>query len=81
MEYRPEGFIYSTDTNSRYLADIDGLTKAMEKGIILEGKVVLCTSSHDLIVELPCAKGIINREEGKEKERERGSRYKGRKDP
>ena len=64
MEYRPEGFIYSTDSNSRYLADIDGLTKAMEKGIILEGKVVLCTSSHDLIVELPCAKGIINREEG-----------------
>ncbi|MBO7474819.1 MAG: S1 RNA-binding domain-containing protein, partial [Ruminococcus sp.] len=64
MKYRPEGFLYNTDSNSRYLADIDGLTKAMEKSIILEGKVTLCTSSHDLIVELPCAKGIISREEG-----------------
>ena len=35
MEYRPEGFLYSTDSNSRYLADTDGLTKAMENGIIL----------------------------------------------
>ena len=64
MEYRPEGFIYSTDSNKRYLSDTDGLSEAMKKGVILEGKAVLCTSSHDLIIDLPCAKGIIRREDG-----------------
>jgi hypothetical protein len=41
-----------------------GLTEAMEKGIILEAIAVMCTSSHDLMITLPCANGIIPREEG-----------------
>ena len=64
MEFRPEGCLYDSPSNQRYISTVEGLTEAMKKGIILEAKAILCTGSHDLIVELPCAKGIIPREEG-----------------
>jgi len=64
MEFRPEGCIYDSISNQRYLSSIEGLTAAMEKGVILEAKAVLCTSCHELIIDLPCGKGIIPREEG-----------------
>ncbi|SFW16230.1 S1 RNA-binding domain-containing protein [Ruminococcus flavefaciens] len=64
MEFRPEGCLYDSPSNQRYISTAEGLTEAMEKGIILEAKAILCTGSHDLIVELPCARGIIPREEG-----------------
>lgn len=64
MEFRPEGCLYDSPSNQRYISTAEGLTEAMEKGIILEAKAILCTGYHDLIVELPCAKGIIPREEG-----------------
>lgn len=64
MEFRPEGCIYDSPSNQRYISSAEGLAEAMEKGIILEAKAILCTGSHDLIVELPCARGIIPREEG-----------------
>lgn len=64
MDYRPEGCIFETESNQKYIATAEGLSEAMNKGIILEAKVKLCTSSHDLVIELPCAKGIVSREEG-----------------
>ncbi|WP_028515497.1 S1 RNA-binding domain-containing protein [Ruminococcus flavefaciens] len=64
MEFRPEGCLYDSPSNQRYISSAEGLAEAMEKGIILEAKAILCTGSHDLIVELPCARGIISREEG-----------------
>lgn len=64
MEFRPEGCLYDSPSNQRYISSAEGLAEAMEKGIILEAKAILCTGSHDLIVELPCARGIIPREEG-----------------
>ncbi len=64
MEFRPEGCIYDSPSNQRYISSAEGLAEAMEKGIIIEAKAILCTGSHDLIVELPCARGIIPREEG-----------------
>lgn len=64
MNYRPEGSIFETAANQRYISSAEGLSEAMEKGIILEAKAVLCTNSHDLMIELPCAKGIIRREDG-----------------
>ena len=64
MEFRPEGCLYDSPSNQRYISSAEGLSEAMEKGIILEAKAILCTGSHDLIVELPCARGIIPREEG-----------------
>lgn len=64
MEFRPEGCIYDSAENQNYISSPEGLSEAMEKGIILEARAVRCTSRHDLIVELPCAKGIIPRNEG-----------------
>lgn len=64
MEFRPEGCLYDSPSNQRYISSAEGLAEAMEKGIIIEAKAILCTGSHDLIVELPCARGIIPREEG-----------------
>ena len=59
MDYRPEGCIFNSVSNQRLISSYEGLAEAMEKGIILEAKAILCTSAHELIVELPCAKGII----------------------
>ena len=64
MEFLPESCIYDSTENQRYISSSEGLSEAMEKGIILEAYAVRCTSSHDLIIELPCAKGIIPRNEG-----------------
>lgn len=64
MNYNPEGYIFNTFSNQKYISSPEGLSEAMDKGIILEAKAVLCTNSHDLIIDLPCAKGIIFREEG-----------------
>lgn len=61
-EYRPEGSLFRTATNQKYISTLDGLTEAMEKGIILEARAAVCDSSHNLIVDLPCAGGIIYRE-------------------
>ena len=64
MVYKPEGTIYGTSFNQKYISSAESLSEAMYKYITLEGKVILCTSSHDLIVDLPCGRGIILREEG-----------------
>lgn len=64
MNYKPEGCLYNTAENQYYISSAEGLTEAMKSDIILEARVSVCTGSHDLIVNLPCAKGIIEREEG-----------------
>lgn len=61
--YRPEGYIIDTQENKAYLSSKEGLKRAMEDGVILEAKAKMCTSSHDLIVTLPCIKAIMPREE------------------
>ena len=64
MIYKPEGSLYATDSNMKLISSADGLKEAMSKEIILEARVSVCDSSHNLIVDLPCGKGIIPREEG-----------------
>ena len=64
MNYRPEGCLYRTAENQRYISTADGLREAMKKGLILEARAAVCSSSHDLIVELPCGEGVIPRDEG-----------------
>lgn len=64
MNYRPEGCLFKTAENQRYISTVEGLTEAMEKGIILEARAAVCDSSHNLIVDLPCASGTILREDG-----------------
>lgn len=63
-EYKPEGSLFRTAANQKYISSLDGLTEAMERGIILEARAALCDSSHNLIIDLPCADGIIYRENG-----------------
>lgn len=62
--YRPEGCLYKTALNQKLISTPEGLAEAMEKGIILEARAVVCDSGHNLIAELPCGKAIIPREEG-----------------
>lgn len=64
MDYRPEGYRFKTAENQRYIATLEGLTEAMRQGIILESRAAVCSGGHDLIVDLPCAQGIIPRNEG-----------------
>ncbi len=62
--FKPEGCLFRTAANQKYISTLDGLTEAMEKGMILEARASLCDNSHNLIVDLPCAEGIIYRENG-----------------
>lgn len=64
MNYKPEGSLFRTAENQRYISSVEGLNEAMEKGIILEARVSVCDSSHNLIIDLPCGKGVIPRTEG-----------------
>lgn len=64
MNYRPEGCLFRTAENQRYISTVEGLTEAMRRGVILEARAAMCDSSHDLVIDLPCASGVIPREEG-----------------
>lgn len=64
MNYRPEGFLFRTIENQKLISTADGLKEAMKRDLILEARVTMCNSNHDLIVELPCGEGIIPRNDG-----------------
>lgn len=63
-KYYPEGKLISQISNKQTVHSIQGLYEAKEKGIILEAKAVMCDTDHNLLVDLPCCKGIIPRFEG-----------------
>ncbi|MGN0620467.1 MAG: S1 RNA-binding domain-containing protein [Porcipelethomonas sp.] len=63
-KYRPEGSLINTEENRRLTATSAGLYEAMASEAILEGRVSVCDSGHNLIVDLPAMKGIIPRIEG-----------------
>lgn len=62
-KYKPEGFIIDTPENKEYMQNLQSLEYAMNAGIILESRVSLCDSEHNLIVDLGKYKGIIHRNE------------------
>ena len=59
--YLPEGCLINTAENIRLTGSIAGLHEAMTSGKILEGRAALCDSEHNIIVDLPCIKGINKR--------------------
>ncbi len=64
--YLPEGQLLSTARNRELTASLEGLTRAMENGVIIEGTVRLCDRDLALQVDfpaLPGVRGIIEREE------------------
>ena len=62
--YLPEGLKLETIENTEYISSIQGLEKAKNEGIILEGMAVLCDSELSLHVELENGiRGIIPKDE------------------
>jgi small subunit ribosomal protein S1 len=61
---KPEGWLLETNENREALRSPAGLMRAAEEGRTLEARALVCDSSHNLIVDLECMKGIIPREEG-----------------
>ena len=62
--YYPEGEIFLTPDNQNSIKNIFSLQEAMLQEKVLEARVSLCDNDHNLHIDLPCAKGIIYREEG-----------------
>ena len=62
--FRPEGALLDTPENQSAISSPQTLAQAQITGKILEARVSMCDSSHNLWVELPCMKGMIPREEG-----------------
>ena len=62
--YLPEGLRADTAENISALGSVEKMYKAMENKTILEAKATVCDRGHSLIVDLPCMRGIIPREEG-----------------
>lgn len=63
-KYCPEGELFASPDNQNSIKSIFALQEAMLQEKILEARVLICDNNHDLIVDLPCAKGVIPREEG-----------------
>lgn len=63
-KYLPEGQLINTVENKNAIKSVFSLQEAMTQGKILEARAVICDNEHNLIVDLPCIKGIIYREEG-----------------
>jgi small subunit ribosomal protein S1 len=60
----PEGSILDTAENQAAIATPQGLMQAQMSGRILEARVTICDSNHNMWVNLPCMRGMIPREEG-----------------
>lgn len=63
-DYLPEGRRIETTENANYMKSAVTLNEAFREGKILEARATICDSTHNLIVDLGCMKGIIPREEG-----------------
>ena len=63
IKYLPEGALLNTPENRDLLATPSGLERAMQNGIIVEGRVTMCDSDLFLRVDLGCAQGILAAEE------------------
>jgi small subunit ribosomal protein S1 len=64
IEYYPEGWKIDTPENRAAVQNISSLNDACRDGQILEGRALVCDSSHNLLIDLGCIRGIIPREEG-----------------
>ena len=62
--FKPEGSIINTAENINRLKSPSALAEAMREKRILEARAAVCDSSHNLIVDLGCMRGVIPRDEG-----------------
>lgn len=63
-EYYPEGWLIDTLENRNAMQTPSSLADAYHESRLLEGRALVCDSSHNLIVDLGCMRGVIPREEG-----------------
>lgn len=61
--YYPEGWTIDTAPNKYYLKNLQTVYDAFQAKKTLEARAIICDSSHNLIVDLGCMKGIIPRED------------------
>lgn len=65
MGFYPEGYQIDTAQNRMRIASIAALSEAAIRGDILEGRAIVCTAEHDLIVQLgDRLRGVIPHDEG-----------------
>lgn len=62
-KYYPEGVLFESRQNKRYLESVTGLRECFFEEKILEARAVLCDSEHNLHVDLGTIHGIMPREE------------------
>ena len=64
MKFYPEGWLINKPENQFILKDSINLIDAINENKIVEAKATVCDKNHNLIVDLGCMKGIVEREEG-----------------
>ena len=64
LAFFPEGTLVDTPENQAVIKDPARLQAACEAGTVLEARVSMCDSSHNMWVSLPCMQAMIPREEG-----------------
>ena len=63
-DYKPEGWLIDTFENRAALKSQASLHEACLSSRVLEARVILCDSAHNLTVDLGCMRGVIPRDEG-----------------
>ena len=64
--YLPEGQLLTTNRNREYTSSLQGLERALETGVIIEGTALLCDADFNLHIDfpsLPGVRGILPRSE------------------
>lgn len=61
--YMPEGGIINSEENLGYLCNINGLSEAKRRGVILEARADSCSAAHDLSLSLPACRAVMPRED------------------
>ena len=64
IAFFPEGGLIDAVENQAVISDPQRLERACAEGTILEARVSMCDSSHNMWVSLPCMQAMIPREEG-----------------
>lgn len=62
--FYPEGRLCMSEEHAAVLRSPELMEKAFKEQTILEAQAVMCDASHDLIVDIPNARGVIPRKEG-----------------
>lgn len=63
-KYYPEGILIESQENTSIINSVEKMEEAQKSGKIIEAYALICDSEHNLVVDLPCIKGVIPRLDG-----------------